>query len=60
MYREVEDNVKQKVVYHATSTGGPLHGIPVNAPSQPLNLLDQKRLLARKSNTTYCYDFALV
>ncbi|MFS7937166.1 putative ligase [Helianthus anomalus] len=59
VYREVEDPVKQKVVYHAISTSGPLYGVPVNTPSQPLKLLDQKRLLARKSNTTYCYDFAL-
>lgn len=48
------------VVYHAISTSGPLHGVPVNTPFQPLKLLDQKRILARKSNTTYCYDFALV
>ncbi|KAJ0499898.1 putative ligase [Helianthus annuus] len=59
VYREIEDNVEHKVVYHATSTSGPLHGLPVNAPFQPLKLLDQKRLLARKSNTTYCYDFML-
>lgn len=60
MYRELEDGDKHKVVYHSTSTSGPLHGVPVSAPFQPLGLLDQKRLLARKSNTTYCYDFALV
>ncbi|KAJ0732929.1 putative ligase [Helianthus annuus] len=59
VYREIEDNVEHKVVYHGTSTSGPLHGLPVNAPFQPLKLLDQKRLLARKSNTTYCYDFML-
>ncbi|KAK1431271.1 hypothetical protein QVD17_07727 [Tagetes erecta] len=59
VYREVEDIVKQRVVYHATSTSGPLHGLPVNTSALPLNLIDQKRLLARKSNTTYCYDFTL-
>nr|GEW99901.1 acetyl-CoA carboxylase 1 [Tanacetum cinerariifolium] len=59
VYRELEDGDKHKVVYHATSTSGPLHGVPVSTPFQPLGLLDQKRLLARKSNTTYCYDFAL-
>ncbi|KAI3757396.1 hypothetical protein L6452_04933 [Arctium lappa] len=59
VYRELEDTGKHKVVYHATSTPGPLHGLPVNTPFQPLGLLDQKRLLARKSNTTYCYDFGL-
>nr|XP_043619198.1 acetyl-CoA carboxylase 1-like [Erigeron canadensis] len=58
VYRELEDTGLHKV-YHATSTLGPLHGVPVNTPFQPLGLLDQKRLLARKSNTTYCYDFAL-
>ncbi|KAI3706157.1 hypothetical protein L1987_76415 [Smallanthus sonchifolius] len=55
VYREIED----KVVYHSTSALGPLHGVPVNTPSEPLKLLDKKRLLARKSNTTYCYDFVL-
>ncbi|XP_071710268.1 acetyl-CoA carboxylase 1-like isoform X2 [Rutidosis leptorrhynchoides] len=59
VYRELEDTSSHKVTYHATSTAGPLHGVPVNAPFQPLGLLDQKRLLARKSNTTYCYDFTL-
>ncbi|KAI3732503.1 hypothetical protein L1987_63708 [Smallanthus sonchifolius] len=55
VYREIED----KVVYHSTSASVPLHGVPVNTPSEPLKLLDKKRLLARKSNTTYCYDFVL-
>ncbi|KAK1441623.1 hypothetical protein QVD17_07665 [Tagetes erecta] len=59
VYREIEDNSKNMVVYHAISTSGPLHGVPVNTPFQPLKLIDQKRILARKSNTTYCYDFAL-
>ncbi|KAL2503794.1 Acetyl-CoA carboxylase 2 [Abeliophyllum distichum] len=59
IYREVEDSSKQRVVYHSTSGQGPLHGLPVNAQYKPLGVLDQKRLLARKSNTTYCYDFPL-
>ncbi|CAL5414879.1 unnamed protein product [Camellia sinensis] len=59
IYRELEDSSKQKVVYHSTSLGGCLHGIPVNAPYQTLGALDRKRLVARKSNTTYCYDFPL-
>ncbi|KAL2467998.1 Acetyl-CoA carboxylase 1 [Forsythia ovata] len=59
IYREVEDSSKQRVVYHSTSGQGPLHGFPVNAQYKPLGVLDQKRLLARKSNTTYCYDFPL-
>lgn len=60
MYRELEDAIEHKLVYHGTSSSGPLHGVPLNAPFQPLGLVDQKRLFARKSNTTYCYDFALV
>ncbi|XP_047324007.1 acetyl-CoA carboxylase 1-like [Impatiens glandulifera] len=60
IYRELEDSSKQKVVYHSTtSRSGPLHGVPVNMQHQPLTTLEQKRLLARKSNTTYCYDFPL-
>lgn len=59
IYRELEDANKHKVVYHSASVRGPLHGVPVNAPYQPLGVLDRKRLVARKSNTTYCYDFPL-
>lgn len=60
IYREMEDVGKAGVVYNSASVQGPLHGVPVNALYQPLGVLDQKRLLARKSNTTYCYDFLLV
>lgn len=56
----MEDSTHHKVVYHSVSETGPLHGVPVNASYQPLGVLDRKRLLARKSNTTYCYDFPLV
>lgn len=59
VYREVEDSTQHKVMYHSISEKGPLHGVPVNASYQPLGVLDRKRLLARKSNTTYCYDFPL-
>ncbi|XVE60451.1 hypothetical protein DITRI_Ditri05aG0129600 [Diplodiscus trichospermus] len=59
VYRELEDTSKHRVVHHSLSVRGPLHGIPVNAQSQPLGVLDRKRLLARKNNTTYCYDFPL-
>lgn len=58
-YRELEDTTKQRIVYHSTSASSHLHGVPVNAPYQPLSTLDRKRLLARKSSTTYCYDFPL-
>ncbi|KZV44505.1 Acetyl-CoA carboxylase 1 isoform 1 [Dorcoceras hygrometricum] len=59
IYREVEDSSKERVVYKSTSGHGPLHGNLVNAQYKPLDTIDQKRLLARKSNTTYCYDFPL-
>lgn len=48
------------MVYHSVSGLGPLHGVPVNIQYQPLGVLDRKRLSARRSNTTYCYDFPLV
>ncbi|KAF6175732.1 hypothetical protein GIB67_022734 [Kingdonia uniflora] len=60
VYREVEDTGKHEVIYHSPlSELDPLHGVPVTARYQPLGVLDRKRLLARKSNTTYCYDFPL-
>nr|ASZ00203.1 acetyl-CoA carboxylase 1 [Pelargonium cotyledonis] len=59
IYRELEDTNKHSVIYHAISASSPLHGVPVNAHYQRLGVLDQKRLLARRSNTTYCYDFPL-
>ncbi|XP_043720537.1 acetyl-CoA carboxylase 1-like [Telopea speciosissima] len=60
IYREVEDSSKHEVVYHSVlSVLGPFHGMPVAERYQPLGVLDRKRLLARKSNTTYCYDFPL-
>ncbi|KAK1314685.1 Acetyl-CoA carboxylase 1 [Acorus calamus] len=60
IYRELEDSKTHEVVYHsAISEPGPLHGVPVTARYQSLGVLDRKRLEARKSNTTYCYDFPL-
>ncbi|KAF9682552.1 hypothetical protein SADUNF_Sadunf05G0120800 [Salix dunnii] len=59
IYRELEHTSKQEVVYHSISVQGPLHHVPVNAHYQPLGSLDRKRLLARRSSTTYCYDFPL-
>ncbi|KAK6131147.1 hypothetical protein DH2020_035109 [Rehmannia glutinosa] len=58
IYREVENSSKE-IVYNSTSGQAPLHGLPVSAQYKPLGVLDQKRLLARKSSTTYCYDFPL-
>ncbi|CAL1390379.1 unnamed protein product [Linum trigynum] len=60
IYRELEDTSKHKVVYHSVSAQqGRLHGLPVSGYYQPLDALDRKRLVARRSNTTYCYDFPL-
>ncbi|KAL2249829.1 acetyl-CoA carboxylase 1-like isoform X1 [Sesamum indicum] len=58
VYREVE-NSSNEIVYSSISGEAPLHGLLVNAQYKPLGVLEQKRLLARKSNTTYCYDFPL-
>lgn len=33
--------------------------VPSNAQYRPLGSIDKKRLVARKNNTTYCYDFPL-
>ncbi|KAK9983391.1 hypothetical protein SO802_032916 [Lithocarpus litseifolius] len=59
IYRELEDTSVHREVYHSVADWGPLHGVAVNAQYQPLGILDRKRLLARKSSTTYCYDFPL-
>ncbi|KAH9295974.1 hypothetical protein KI387_039562, partial [Taxus chinensis] len=61
IYREVDDTNKYEIVYHSPlSVTGPLHGIPVAARYQSLDIVDRKRLIARRNNTTYCYDFPLV
>lgn len=60
IYREVDESTSHEVVYHsASSVAGPLHGVSLTSLYQPLNVIDQKRLAARKNNTTYCYDFPL-
>ncbi|KAL6574183.1 acetyl-coenzyme-A carboxylase [Orobanche hederae] len=58
VYREVEDSSKV-IVYNSACGQAPLHGLPVSAQYKPLCVLDQKRSLARKICTTYCYDFPL-
>ncbi|XP_072972493.1 acetyl-CoA carboxylase 1-like isoform X1 [Typha angustifolia] len=61
VYREVEDSKSHELVYHSAALArGPLHGVPLAARYQPLGVIEQKRLAARKINTTYCYDFPLV
>ncbi|XP_057531974.1 acetyl-CoA carboxylase 1-like [Amaranthus tricolor] len=59
VYRELEDSNLHEMVYHSVSVHGPHHGVPVNAPYQPLGGIARKRLQAMKSSTTYCYDFPL-
>lgn len=62
IYREVEDTESQKLVYHSTTSAagpGPLHGVALNNPYQPLSVIDLKRCSARNNRTTYCYDFPL-
>nr|ASZ00204.1 acetyl-CoA carboxylase 2 [California macrophylla] len=59
VYREVEVTNKNEVIYNSISAISPLHGVPVTAHYQSLGVLDQKRRLARRNNTTYCYDFPL-
>ncbi|AQK42637.1 acetyl-coenzyme A carboxylase1, partial [Zea mays] len=60
IYREVEDTESQKLLYHsATSSAGPMHGVALNNPYQPLSVIDLKRCSARNNRTTYCYDFPL-
>ncbi|KAK4274088.1 hypothetical protein QN277_017370 [Acacia crassicarpa] len=59
IYRELEDTSTHKVIYSSVTVKGPLHGVPVNENYRPLGAIDRKRLVARKNNTTYCYDFPL-
>ncbi|XP_054796887.1 acetyl-CoA carboxylase 1-like [Prosopis cineraria] len=59
IYREAEEKSTHKVAYRSINGKGPLHDVPVNENYQPLGIIDRKRLLARKNNTTYCYDFPL-
>lgn len=70
MYREVlqpcPQGGQQQRTYCAVATapGGEaaaeLHGVALLAQYPPLQRLQQKRLSARRHNTTYCYDFPAV
>jgi acetyl-CoA carboxylase / biotin carboxylase 1 len=49
------------VVYKTIGDGlGSLDGASIATPYAPLATLQQKRLAARRHNTTYCYDFPAV
>ncbi|KAF8046826.1 hypothetical protein N665_3391s0004, partial [Sinapis alba] len=57
IYREVE--ATGSLIYESVTKKGPLHGTLINDQYKPLGYLDRQRLAARRSNTTYCYDFPL-
>nr|ASZ00206.1 acetyl-CoA carboxylase 2 [Geranium incanum] len=59
VYREIEDTKAHKMIYHSISADSPLHGVPITERHQSLGVLDQKRRVARRNHTTYCYDFPL-
>jgi len=59
IYREVETSGRNSLIYHSITKKGPLHGTQINDQYKPLGYLDRQRLAARRSNTTYCYDFPL-
>ncbi|KAG2305142.1 hypothetical protein Bca52824_033793 [Brassica carinata] len=59
IYREVEATGSNSLIYQSISKKGPLHGTMINDQYKPLGHLDRHRLAARRSNTTYCYDFPL-
>ncbi|KAJ0232077.1 Acetyl-CoA carboxylase [Hirschfeldia incana] len=59
IYREVEASWRNGLIYESITKKGPLHGTPINDKYKPLGHLDRQRLAAKRSNTTYCYDFPL-
>ncbi|CAN8288726.1 unnamed protein product [Cochlearia groenlandica] len=59
IYREVKVTGRNSLIYHSITKNGALHGTPINDQYKPLGYLDRQRLAARRSNTTYCYDFPL-
>ncbi|KAG7648582.1 Biotin carboxylase-like N-terminal domain [Arabidopsis thaliana x Arabidopsis arenosa] len=59
IYREVETPGRNSLIYHSITKKGPLHETPISDQYKPLGYLDRQRLAARRSNTTYCYDFPL-
>lgn len=65
VYREAPSPTGEKVMIYsgrdiAGDKLGPLNGTSVSAPYSPLEVLQQKRLAARRHKTTYCYDFPAV
>lgn len=61
IYRESTAHPLEYVSVHGKSeVKGPLAGVHIMAPYEPLELSHQKRLAARRHKTTYCYDFPSV
>ena len=61
IYRESTAKPLAYASVHAKSEQkGPMHGTPVMEVYAPLEMLQQKRLAARRHKTTYCYDFPSV
>ena len=62
IYREEPATEGSHMVYLSkdVSMVGALDGVSVLDPYPALELLQQKRLAARRHNTTYCYDFPAV
>lgn len=58
--RNTDSIIYRSVTQHSDIGKAPLDGISVMKPYAPLALLQQKRLAARRHNTTYCYDFPAV
>eukprot|EP00897_Mesotaenium_endlicherianum_P010369 jgi/Mesen1/9360/ME000061S08809 len=62
VYREALDPVEQVPAYFSpyTPAQGALHTTPLAAPYPALHSVERRRLAARRTHTTYCYDFVLV
>ncbi|KAH7276946.1 hypothetical protein KP509_39G027900 [Ceratopteris richardii] len=62
IYSESIDPVSKTLVYSSPEghPQGPMHGLPLDSPHKPLDAVERKRLIARRNNTIYCYDFPLL
>ncbi|MCO5565015.1 hypothetical protein L7F22_018685 [Adiantum nelumboides] len=62
IYLESVDADNKSLVYSSPKAypQGPLHGVSLDSYHKPLDVVERKRLVARRNNTTYCYDFPLL
>ena len=62
LYREARDEASGTNVYFSPASlpTGTLHLTPLAGPYPPLGDLERRRLIARKSGTTFCLDFPMV